>query len=107
MAQIESNSGIQPMRAARMISVISIMDRLFNRSTMLPDHIFVNTVAIGPTIHNPATAAGEFVLCNTITFKAMRYIKSPKREIPVPDNNNNLFFMSGWTFLSLFLSCRK
>ena len=94
MAQIESNSGIQPMRAARMISVISIMDRLFNRSTMLPDHIFVNTVAIGPTIHNPYSR-GEFVLCNTITFKAMRYIKSPKREIPVPDNNNNLFFMSG------------
>jgi len=42
------------MRIARIISVMSIMDRLFNRSTMLPDQIFVTTVAIGPTIHNPA-----------------------------------------------------
>ncbi len=58
MAQIESNSGTQPMRAARIISVMSIIDRLFNRSAILPDHIFVTTVAIGPTIHNPATAAG-------------------------------------------------
>jgi len=73
MDQMEDVNGMMATEMARTKSVIINIFLLFPRSIKPPDQELVSIAMTGPIIHNPATAAAEWVIFKISKLIAIRY----------------------------------